>query len=349
MRIRTKGIQISLHRLRKDIAKVRDIWLDSDKRGVQVSINRLDPRDSLMLINKILTESGYPPVGLCLRFILGIGCNANCIMCDPRLKTRRSNRSFQNISELLAFVDRETVSNISILGGEPLLDKKGLIDFIKKASSLDFKITLTTNCFFMTKSVFDELVSAGLSDIAVSLDSWKGSEHDDIRGIKGLFSEVIGILKYIKKAYPRFPVSINSVIMKRNLSSISGLIQLAAYFGYPLNLIYVAHNNRPDFSSIELKRKELDKIEMMKKLSGLRRAKIPINWDACNPHASFACFARYLQLDLDEDGSLIFCPKYRGLRQFKLKAPLKEFLLKKDVRGFFTDDRLHCRNFGGKI
>lgn len=338
-----KNININPAEIENKIPALRKLWSYLNKRKCFLAINHLDPKDSLILINKESINHGYLPLGLEIQFSLDIGCNANCIMCDKRMREGISGRSYVNISRILRFIDRPTVSKVSLIGGEPLLDKKGLLFFVKNSRRKGFGVGITTNGYLLTRDYFDLLFRNGLSEITVSLDSCRRQEHDKIRGIDGLFDRVISILRYIKSEYPDFIIGVNYVIMKNNLASVSGMIRLANTLRLQaLNFIYISDFGK-NFHNLKLSRRDLKSIAKIRASNEALNSRIIIKWDICSSGRGAGCMYRYYKFNVHENGDFLFCGKFPFKKPYKLNKPLRTVLKEREIWSFLSRDESHCR------
>ena len=123
-------------------------------------------------------EIGRPEI-----FIRLTGCNLRCIWCDT--KYALENGKEMSIEEILQEVGKYPCKSVSITGGEPLLQKRELLELVRQLKALDYWIQINTN-----GTIFDEEIF-GLVDL-ISMDckcpsSWMESDHDILRRTKELF------------------------------------------------------------------------------------------------------------------------------------------------------------------
>lgn len=145
-------------------------------------------------------------------------CNAGCWFCE----FAHSNDEFRmSRSEYEKVVDecvKEGIKYIRFTGGEPLLHTD--IDyFVKYANQHGIKTSIITNGFLLTKKI-DQLVKNGLDQIIVSVDEIFES-HDNIRGLDGLFENILKGIKKSKKL--GIHVRINTVCGPHNFKSMGKL------------------------------------------------------------------------------------------------------------------------------
>ena len=88
-------------------------------------------------------------------FIRLAGCNLRCEWCDT--KYTWSNGEEMSIEEIIQEVRRYPCKNISITGGEPLLQRKELIELIKRFRERNYWIQLNTNGTIFDQRVFESV------------------------------------------------------------------------------------------------------------------------------------------------------------------------------------------------
>lgn len=134
-----------------------------------------------------------------MTFAVTYKCQCNCVHCSagrhlrndlPELSTREA-KALINQSQNLG------VAMIAFTGGEPLLrdDIYELISYVDKRKALPI---LFTNGRLLSEENVDKLVDAGLYSLFVSIDSPIPEEHDQLRGMLGLFESAIQGIKRMK-------------------------------------------------------------------------------------------------------------------------------------------------------
>jgi 7-carboxy-7-deazaguanine synthase len=89
-------------------------------------------------------EIGKPEV-----FVRLAGCNLRCTWCDT--KYALENGKEMSINEIVREVRKYPCRSVSITGGEPLLQKKELLELVNQLKALDYWIQMNTN-----GTIFDE-------------------------------------------------------------------------------------------------------------------------------------------------------------------------------------------------
>jgi MoaA/NifB/PqqE/SkfB family radical SAM enzyme len=286
--------------------------------------------------------SEYPPARkLTVQFNLSIGCNANCFMCDKRVRNEKSKSTYIRLIKLLRFLDPVTVSRIKLLGGEPLLDKKGLLLFLKICRLKGFYCFFPTNGSLITKSYFDAMVQAGLGELTISLDSFDAKEHDAIRGLTGMYKRIIDNLVYIRKHYPKFKLALNFLVLPQNINSLDKTISFAETLG--INEFNILHpeNFGKNFEQIQLSESSKEKMEYIK--SSRPSQKMSINWNPCGVKETPACFCQPNKIIIFEDSDINFCNHYPFRKKYKLNQHISRILNEPEVKDYMNNNTLSCR------
>lgn len=143
-------------------------------------------------------------------------CNLRCLYCMPsegiKLVSHDEILRYEEIIRLSQIVYELGFRKFRITGGEPLC-RKGisyLISGIAKINS-DIDLSITTNGILLSKYA-DELKSAGLSRVNISLDTLNKEKFKEITNFD-LFEEVINsINRAIETGFD--PIKINVVIVR---------------------------------------------------------------------------------------------------------------------------------------
>ena len=135
-----------------------------------------------------------------MSFAVNDVCNASCEHCSFFTAVEEPGRATLTLEQSVkAIADAQDlgVSVINFVGGEPLMraDLHQLIASVDK----DRSTTLVfTNGWELGRRA-DELRKAGLDSVFVSIDFADSSQHDEFRGLPGLFDRAIGGIRRAKK------------------------------------------------------------------------------------------------------------------------------------------------------
>jgi len=155
-------------------------------------------------------------------------CNLQCVMCDHWKNKSEEGLSLEKIKDIIDQISNWSIKEIDLSGGEPFV-RKGIFDVIQYATKKNIAINITTNATLLDKEKIEKLINSSVKRIQISLDGSKAETHDRIRGVKGTFNKVMGVINYFNKLKDKKNIQLNltTVIMKQNLSELVGIIKLA--------------------------------------------------------------------------------------------------------------------------
>ncbi|MHB9111516.1 MAG: radical SAM protein [Thermoleophilia bacterium] len=170
------------------------------------------------------------------------GCNYRCVMCwehssefewlgaDNTSREYHANRKIKStvmdFGVYKSFVRslRSTgTREISFAGiGEPLLHKK-IIDAVSLAKSLGMSVWITTNGSLLTHEMMENLVSAGLDNLNVSINAGVADEYGLVHANQdnSRFPEIVDSLVWLDQYKRQRSISNPHVTMSNVLSSIN--------------------------------------------------------------------------------------------------------------------------------
>ena len=93
-------------------------------------------------------EVGRPEV-----FIRLAGCNLRCNWCDTKYALNDGKEI--SIDEIIQEARRHSVKNISITGGEPLLQREELVELVEELKELNYWIQINTNGTIFDQKIFE--------------------------------------------------------------------------------------------------------------------------------------------------------------------------------------------------
>ena len=91
-------------------------------------------------------EIGRPEI-----FVRLSGCNLRCVWCDT--KYAWENGKEMSVEEVIEEIKKYPCKSVSITGGEPLLQKKEVLELVRKLKNLGYWIQINTN-----GTIFDEKI-----------------------------------------------------------------------------------------------------------------------------------------------------------------------------------------------
>ena len=237
-------------------------------------------------------------------FAIDFECNLKCQHCFATVLRQDGRRRMEPAD--YARVAEECMElgtvNFSFQGGEPLLFKK-LPDIVKACKPYKNVISVTTNGTLLNEKNIAELKKIGVDILTVSLDSSIAGEHDEFRGVPGVFDKTIaGINLALRRG---FNVSLGTVVTHQSLHSkgITGIIEMAKERKLILNLILPVPAGRwIDNNDMVLTGDDLDFIYKLTKNSPYIRTDFQANL------GPYGCGAGKEILYLTPYGDVLVCP-----------------------------------------
>jgi len=146
-----------------------------------------------------LTDS-YGRIARKLRISVIDRCNLQCIYCMPKNNKNwfdpKDILTFDEIVRFASILSKLGIEKIRLTGGEPLLRSniEILVENLSKITGIR-KVSMTTNGILLPDKII-QLKKAGLSNINISLDTFKRDKFKKINGADGLAQ----VLESIKNA-----------------------------------------------------------------------------------------------------------------------------------------------------
>lgn len=168
---------------------------------------------------------------LCVSFEITHNCNARCDHCHRGEKLREVRAPAERFGERYREL-RPPVVQIS--GGEPLTrgDVEDVIRAIRQPDGLPY-IILVTNGSLLRRERFFRLRGIGVDQFSVSLD-FPDERHDRFRHIPGLFGRIRDFVLSLEPDDRRV-ITLNAVVMTRNVRDLTSLAALAREWGVHMN------------------------------------------------------------------------------------------------------------------
>ena len=145
-------------------------------------------------------------------------CNMNCQYCSvknihSKIRNGLSTEEYKKIIDKL--VDIGTFQ-IGITGGEPTT-RNDLVELVKYIADKNVACNLTTNGFNVPEELIIRLKKSGLTQVQISLDSYKKEVHEKYR-TKGSFDKAMKTAKLFKKH--GFIVGVDTVVTNNNMNDL---------------------------------------------------------------------------------------------------------------------------------
>jgi len=156
---------------------------------------------------------------------IGFQCNNACRFCVQGDKRKKyPNKSSEEIKKILK---KESLNHQGVVftGGEPTI-RKGLIDWVKYAKQLGYKIIQiqSNGRLFSYKSFCEKLINAGVNEFSPAIHGSKAEIHDWLTRVPGSFKQVVKGIENLKSLNQY--VLTNTVITKTNYKDLPELARL---------------------------------------------------------------------------------------------------------------------------
>jgi len=140
---------------------------------------------------------------------------------QPELSVEEFRTGSRKLSRLGALL-------VSLAGGEPLV-RPDIVDIVRAVGEWHFPF-ITTNGWFSTPELAEELFAAGMWGISISIDYTDAERHDQRRGMPGAFERALAAIEHFSAArrYKWQRVNWMAVLMEDNLDQIEPMIRMAA-------------------------------------------------------------------------------------------------------------------------
>ena len=266
-------------------------------------------------------------------------CQCSCPKCSSAFmhapgREKLSIKEFRNIAKDILSLG---AVHINLTGGEPLI-AEDIFEIIKAIQPRKVLITINTNGILLTKDMIDRLDKAGVDIIKISIDSPLEEEHDQSRGYKGCFKQIIKALVYIKKK-KRMMGQISTVCIKENLTSdkIWKLIEMAKQYDALLGLTIPAVSGKwIEDEGVLLDKKEREILAELIKIPHVIR-------DVDEAYIRSHCPAGSEEFYLTVYGDVIPCPliqiSFGNVKEESLKAIWQKM---SDFKGFKDKEKPGC-------
>lgn len=129
-------------------------------------------------------------------------CNFKCPHCFTKSGAGEFGKTALTIADVKKLADEADelgVYEVDIQGGEPLVNPQ-LFDILDAIQTDRFYTYITTNGWFLDKTMAEKLAKAGIDRVSVSIDGFTPEEHDGFRRAEGSFRKCIEALHYVQNA-----------------------------------------------------------------------------------------------------------------------------------------------------
>ncbi len=143
---------------------------------------------------------GQGPLIQAIEYAVTYDCQATCSKCSS-VHMRDGARPLLNNEQIRQLGDdchRLGAYEVNLTGGEPLMlsDLEEMVDYFNPRSTF---IGINTNGKLLSRRRIISLRDAGVDLLKISLDSPVAEEHDESRGIEGLYDHIMDMLRVARE------------------------------------------------------------------------------------------------------------------------------------------------------
>ena len=293
-------------------------------------------------------------------YMINSGCNFRCKFCLNNWKydnTPMSNLSFDEKIKILNKIKELGSKNLTISGGEPLLDNR-LSDLIRHASDLGLNVNLLTNGSLLTEEFLDK-VKDTLESIQVSLEGIK-EIHNTLTETQS-YDKVVNNIKIVKSK--GIKLMTNFTITKLNYKNLEEYVLLLKELKIDVvnfTRIYPSGYGKKNWKELMIEIKEYE--EFVKKLNEIATENKNIKFRLAGPTPMClleknkiklefnTCGAGVDELAINPNGDILPCPSWpKGIGNL-LKNNFEEILENKEMKKIVNRTELNstcksCNHF----
>lgn len=285
--------------------------------------------DFKLIVNQFFNLVHFGPITN-LELFLTESCNLSCSYCfvkNKSAKTMPFEKVIAAINFLIFFSGNEKSLNITLFGGEPLLEKKTIYKVLKycddlkrKSCQKEFNISITTNGTLITEEILAR--TQGKINYLLSIDG-KEETHNSSRVFSnglGSYQIVASKINLLKKYQPwlgaRITVVPNSVgKMAENLKHLYSLGINQLLIGVAMDVEWskkdldIYENQLHEIANFYLAKKRLGQSIRMTLFEQVE------NRTNCNEQI-WGCGAGRNTISVDTGGNIYPCSKFLGYESF---------------------------------
>ncbi|MFH1465644.1 MAG: radical SAM protein [Pseudomonadota bacterium] len=308
-----RGLTPFMRLFRRRLAPLKPLALVN---GMVVYDLTQPPLESLPFMRIMRTAARYRvlrrearPISLVL--MATAACNMRCRHCSAERNMRRGTPclSYEELCDVIdQFVELGGAS-VVFSGGEPTLNPR-LLDLVARVPPSKAIAVMFTNGSRIDRTYADELYSAGMFSVLVSIDSPERSEHDARRSTEGAFDQAVQAARYVREAgmlagissYMSRPDLLDGGFQRlTRLAEDVGVHQLFLFDAVPTGALL--HDTRMVLSPGDRARLR----DMVSSYNGLPYGPGIMGQSWVNSSEGCGCFAGFYQAYLTADGELTPC------------------------------------------
>ncbi len=168
-------------------------------------------------------------------YLMSNKCNFRCPMCDQwKCGQQEDTKKYLTSAEVKKVIDDASawgIKSFGISGGEPLLFKQQLSEYLEYANKKGMYTHFVTNGWLLDEDMIRTYEKVGGGHISLSLDAFSPL-HDELRGTPGAFERVKKALVAYKTIRPKnILLKLNLVVSEKNLDEVLDVVKMARTIG----------------------------------------------------------------------------------------------------------------------
>jgi radical SAM protein with 4Fe4S-binding SPASM domain len=171
-----------------------------------------------------------PPIAVVWNFTNA--CNLKCTHCYSDSNTKQNSKELNTHDALLVvdYLAKLGCASLSFSGGEPIL-REDFLTVAKRTADSGLLCTLSTNGTMIDHATAEDIASAGVSGVAISIDSISSAFHDEFRGVKGAHKQALRGLEACVEIDKFKEIILAYTLTNQTIDDIPQLIDLATEIG----------------------------------------------------------------------------------------------------------------------
>ncbi len=148
-------------------------------------------------------------------------CQCRCKHCSVSNYFEQAGKKPEMTGDEIKSILRQSASmgipKVDFFGGEPLL-RKDIIELVRYAEELGIYTSVTTNALLLDRPMLAALSAAGISCINISIDSTSSAEHDQLRGVEGIYTKAVDAFGFCNEA--RIPCIFSTYVTRKRINGL---------------------------------------------------------------------------------------------------------------------------------
>lgn len=152
-------------------------------------------------------------------------CPLHCPYCSNplNLASYRDELTLEEWTSVFTQARDLGVLQLHLSGGEPL-QRRDLLELIRRARALGFYTNLITSAFTLTAATAEQLKAAGLDHVQISIQAANPQLSDHVAGTPS-YQRKVAAARVVKAL--GFPLTLNVVLHRHNIDQIAAILALA--------------------------------------------------------------------------------------------------------------------------